>query len=218
MSLPGLCPACGAAAPIEAFLDAALGRTALSESLKLWPPELAVGALGYFGLFAASGKRVSSAKLARILGEFVELVRSGQVTRNRETRPAPLAAWAGGLEEIQKMNEAGTLQRPLSGHGLLCEIVHRRASVGAAKAQAASRPLHPSHRPAVLPSAEPLDPSHQPAPTRAERSAARASGVKHVGALLQALKGVPAGNASDRPDPGPDPDPDPDPDRCVIGP
>lgn len=173
MSLPIICPACGAGFPAEAGLQDADARRALAAALALWPAPLKSGVLVYLGLHAPEKKRIGWAKLTRLIVELTELVGSGQVVRNRETRPAPVAAWGEGLATILEMRDSGKLDLPLDGHGLLCEIVHRKASKAAGQHQAATRPLHPSHRPAE---------------SREDWQASKRSGAVHVGALLGALK------------------------------
>lgn len=179
--LAGICPACGASAPLECFLEDAAARALLASALALWPEPLRAGVPRYLGLFAPPKKRMALSKLQRVLAELVDLVRSGSVTRGGEVRPAPALAWGEGVLEVLAMQEQGTLQVPLGGHGLLSEIVHRRAGTRAAQAQAAVRPLHPSQRPADLPAAS--------APPAAEAwREARRQGRQHIGTLLEEVR------------------------------
>ncbi|MBK8638063.1 MAG: hypothetical protein IPN92_07135 [Chromatiaceae bacterium] len=189
MSLAGTCWACGESGPLELFLADATHRVALGAALRL-PAEVAELVVPYLGLHAPLGvpgrprRRLAAAKLARLLAELQALLTSGQVTRHGDSRAAPLAAWGAGLTAILASRDAGTLTLPLSGHGLLCEIVYRQAR-GANASAAADRPLHPSHRPAVLdrggPDAPvPAPPRPAPRPPRARPAA--------LGALVAALQ------------------------------
>lgn len=147
-SLPIVCPGCALVFPVEAGLTDAEARRAVVAAIGLWPAEIKAHAMRYFTCFAPAKNRPNWMRLAQVLDEFVALVQSGQVTRDRETRPAPLALWAEGLTAVLEMRASGTLDLPLKDHALLCEIVHRRARRAATQQEAATRPLHPSHRPA----------------------------------------------------------------------
>jgi hypothetical protein len=188
MSLPGVCPTCGASAPLEFFMEDAAARQLLATALALWPEPLRAHVPRYLGFFAPAQKRIALPKLQRLLREFVELVQSGEVTRNRDTRAAPLAAWGEGLAEVVSMHEGGSLRLPLDGHNLLCEIVYRRVSTRAVQAEASVRPLHASHRPAPTSRAAPVAPEHRPAESRQEWEARRETGRQHIGSLLAAVK------------------------------
>jgi len=158
MTILGTCWSCGAAGPLGLFLADAQARRALAAALKL-PPELAEAIVPYLALHGPQPRpdkdgvlvrrRLASDKLARLLDELHALVSAGTVTRKRDTRAAPLAAWVDGFAQVQRMRDAGTLDLPLDGHGLLCEIVYRRAGQAGAGRTAASadQPLHPSHQP-----------------------------------------------------------------------
>lgn len=191
MSFLGTCWACGETGPIELFLADAQARQALASALRL-PSELAELILPYLVLHAPApvpgGKRrrLEPGKLTRLLAELDELIRAGEVTRQRESRAAPMALWAEGLREILKQREAGTLDLPLSGHGLLRAIVFRLA--GVATAPQTSHPSHPSHRPAVLdagPGPEPAPataPAAPPTP-RPDWTDRRRAGLTHISQL-----------------------------------
>lgn len=171
MPLHLICPACSSSWPAEAGLQDAEARRACAAAMEL-PASLASLVLPYLGLHAPEKKRLAWPKFTRLVTELVAMVNSGEVTRQRETRPAPLSAWADGLAEVMSMRDAGKLILPLDGHGLLCEIVHRRASQTQRQVEAATRPLHPSHR---------------PAPSREDWEQTRQNGARHIGALLGSI-------------------------------
>jgi len=160
VTILGTCPECGGTAPLDAYLSDAQARRALAAALKC-PESLAAQIPPYLTLFAPGAKRLQMRRLAALLDELAALIASGEVTRNRDTRAAPLALWAEGLAAVLASRDAGTLDLPLAGHGLLCEIVHRRAGrsgrtdaplpQSAGSADPAHRPGHPSHRPFTQP-------------------------------------------------------------------
>lgn len=174
MALYGSCPTCGAKAPLEHFINEAKYRQALAAAFAT-PAGLADLVLPYIGLFAPPGGRAINAnKLARIAGEFAELTKSAQVTRNRITHVAPLELWRAGLEATLAARDAGTLALPFDNHHYLAEIVWRLAAKASASGErVASKVSHASHKPF--------------ADTRSTvDSAAEASGLKR---LIAASKG-----------------------------
>ncbi len=171
MTIYGRCRECGYTAALEAFADDIKARTALAAALAL-PSALAETVLEYLPLHSAPGQRMRATKYTRLLQELLALIESGQVTRNRDTRPAPAQAWADGMRSVIEKHDAGTVTVPLNGHGLLCTIVHARAAAAALGEADARRALHPSHQ------------RHDPA---TERRAA--GGAEHVREILGRLKG-----------------------------
>jgi len=149
MPLPGVCPSCGAAFDLPAALADAEARQALAAALEL-PAPLARLVVPYIALHApTSGRRMAWSKLARLLRELRELVTSGQVTRNRITRAAPLDQWQRGLEAVLERRDAGTLNLPLDNdHAYLEEVVWRHAgrAAGQAEQKQEERKQHFAHR------------------------------------------------------------------------
>jgi len=162
--IPGACPDCGGKRPLPDYLADADTRAALAAALSL-PAPLARLIVSYLDLHSPPGRAVHMPKLRRLLQELTDLISAGSVTRSHETRPAPLAAWQHGLEQLIAQRDAGTLSLPLKGHGYLCEIVHRHAGHHASRQQASTKPLHPSHRPFT-----PADEAHENERARVARS------------------------------------------------
>lgn len=204
-SLTLVCPVCQTAFPADAGLADLAARRAVQAAFGLWPAEISAYLVRYLGLFSPPQRALRLDKLARLVDELVGLVQAGTVTRHRDPRPAPLAAWGSGLAEVLKAHEAGSLTLPLTGHGLLCEIVHRAAGQAQQRQAAAERPLHPSHRVLSRPT-DPLSPTlpragNEPVGNSdrfARSPQARQAGLRQVGALAQAL----AGRATPLPNPG----------------
>jgi hypothetical protein len=146
-----VCPVCSAAFPVEAGLADPAARAAVVAAIGLWPAAVRPHVLRYFALHAPRARKLQMDKLARLVADFATLISAGTVTRGRDTRPAPLAAWEAGLAQVLQSADAGSLDLPLHGHGLLAEIVYRAAGRAHAADQRATAPLHPSHRPAEIP-------------------------------------------------------------------
>lgn len=186
-TLTVVCPACQAAYPVEAGITDAAARAALATCLRLWPAPLRAQVLRYLGLHRPREKALRMDRLARLLEELVAAVEEGTVTRHREARSAAIEAWGAGLTEVLKAADAGSLDLPLKGHGLLTQIVWERAGRVALKLAAAERPLHPSHRPAALSSA--TDDAPAPTPEHLDWASKRTGGQALARTLAEALKG-----------------------------
>jgi len=157
MTILGTCPECGGTAPLDAYLADLEARRALAAALRC-PESLAAQIPPYLALFAPGGKRVQARRLASLLDELASLVGSGQVTRSGDTRAAPLALWVDGIAAVLDARAAGTLDLPLKSHGLLAEIVHRRAGRAAlsqAQSACAERSTHASQQPFDAPAPDP---------------------------------------------------------------
>lgn len=185
MAIPGVCPSCGAVFDLPHAMTDAEARAALAAALDV-PETLARLVAPYIALHAPGSRRMAWPKLARLLRELADQIKSGEVTRNRDTRPAPLALWREGIETILAERDAGTLDLPLKGHGLLAEIVHRRAGKAARAAEARDRPLHPSHAAAPSPAGVAAE---TPSPPRAAKAIPVA---EHLANLRAAAKRRPA--------------------------
>jgi len=193
--IPGTCPDCGAKRPLPDYLEDVAARQALAELARLVPRPLGELVVEYLGLHAPPGKRVQMRKLARLLHDLAELLTAGTVTRGRETLPAPLAAWERGLQEVLANRDAGSLSVPLSGHGYLCEIVHRQQRTAGARSARATAPTHPSHRPfqpgAVGAGSPALSSDDQAAAQRCDKDQAL-SNYRSTARLLESASGVAA--------------------------
>lgn len=181
MALYGSCPGCGAKAPLDHFVTEQKYKQALAAAFAT-PAQLADQVLPYLGLFAPPGGRAINAnKLARVVGEFAELVRSAQVTRNRITHTAPLELWRAGLEATLAARDAGSLLLPLDNHNYLVEIVWRLAAKAAATGERkAPTVTHPSHKG--------FDDVAQRSGDRAGKAAARASLERLIAASSGSVK------------------------------
>lgn len=124
--IPGRCRDCGAKRPLADFADDAEVGGALAAALEC-PAPLARLIVPYLALHAPRGKAMQQRKLRRLLEELPPLLNAGTVTREGDTRPAPLAVWQQSLEDLLAEADSGKLDLPLSGHGLLISIAWRRA-------------------------------------------------------------------------------------------
>jgi hypothetical protein len=133
------CPCCAARFPIEAALTDEAARSAVATALALTAP-LGDRLMRYIGLFRPAKRALAWNRAARLLDELLGMIQAGRIERKGRAWAAPETAWAEGLEQILARRDK--LDLPLSGHGYLLEIVAREGE----RKEAASRPLHPSHR------------------------------------------------------------------------
>lgn len=120
MSIPGVCPSCGAKHALPVFLQDARARRALLAALKA-SPKLADPIVTYLELFSTGDRAIRQDRLANLLEELVDAITSSQVTRQGRTWPAPLNYWQQALEQMQ--NKRGSLRLPLKNHNYLFEII-----------------------------------------------------------------------------------------------
>lgn len=86
------CPCCGANASLEVLITHDEARS-LMVALAGISDELAKAVLRYLGLFRPGERDLSWARAAKLLGELVPLIQAGEITRKRQSYPAPREAW-----------------------------------------------------------------------------------------------------------------------------
>lgn len=132
--MKGVCPGCGFAGDLEAFLNDAKWREALAPALAL-PSELAPLILQYLCLHSPAKQALRAEKAARLLAELADAISRARVNRDGVEHVAPVAIWKGALEAVMAARDAGTLSPPLKGHGYLYQITASLAGSSAARAQ-----------------------------------------------------------------------------------
>lgn len=117
------CPACGASMSLDVLVGHDEARAALVE-LSGISDELVRGCLKYLGLFRPAEKDLTFARVAKLLGELRPLMQAGEISRNRQSYPAPREAWLWAFEQVLAARDAGRLNRlPLTTHGFLYETL-----------------------------------------------------------------------------------------------
>lgn len=134
MSISGVCPDCGYKFPLHQGLEEAENSRALAAALS-FPDSLAVAVIPYINLFSPKNRSIAKRKLNRLLRELTGLIQSGQVSRRGMTYGAPQELWKSGLEDTLAAHDLGSLVLPLKDHNFLCEVVWRKASKAAGKAE-----------------------------------------------------------------------------------
>ena len=114
------CPCCGASASLEVLITHDEARN-LMVALAGISDELAKAALRYLGLFRPGERDLSWARAAKLLGELVPLIQAGEITRKRQSYPAPREAWIWAFNRVIEARDSGKLTPPLTSHGFLLE-------------------------------------------------------------------------------------------------
>ena len=114
------CPCCGASASLEVLITHDEARN-LMVALAGISDELAKAALRYLGLFRPGERDLSWARAAKLLGELVPLIQAGEITRKRQSYPAPREAWIWAFNRVIEARDSGRLTPPLTSHGFLLE-------------------------------------------------------------------------------------------------
>ena len=143
------CPCCGASASLEVLITHDEARS-LMVALAGISDELAKAALRYLGLFRPGERDLSWARAAKLLGELVPLIQAGEITRKRQSYPAPREAWVWAFNRVIEARDSGKLTPPLTSHGFLLENLTfwtPDKTAGAALAPAADTALSGSLNP-----------------------------------------------------------------------
>jgi hypothetical protein len=143
------CPCCGASASLEVLITHDEARS-LMVALAGISDELAKAALRYLGLFRPGERDLSWARAAKLLGELVPLIQAGEITRKRQSYPAPREAWIWAFNRVIEARDSGKLTPPLTSHGFLLENLTfwtPDKTAGAALAPAADTALSGSLNP-----------------------------------------------------------------------
>ena len=143
------CPCCGASASLEVLITHDEARS-LMVALAGISDELAKAALRYLGLFRPGERDLSWTRAAKLLGELVPLIQAGEITRKRQSYPAPREAWVWAFNRVIEARDSGKLTPPLTSHGFLLENLTfwtPDKTAGAALAPAADTALSGSLNP-----------------------------------------------------------------------
>ena len=116
------CPCCGA----ENSLDALIAHEQARQSL--WAlanigGAMTQGLVRYLGLFRPAKSALSASRMATLMAELLPDIQAGQIYRNGQSYPAPVAAWAYAFNEVLSARDSGRLKTPLKSHGYLYEII-----------------------------------------------------------------------------------------------
>lgn len=118
------CPNCGAVHS----LDSLIGNDGAADLIKAvleFDALIGKAAVRYVGLFRPAKSQLTFARTAKLLGELLPDIQSGQISRDGVICPAPPEAWIYGFQTALDARDAGRLKPPLKSHGYLYEIISK---------------------------------------------------------------------------------------------
>ena len=116
------CPCCGAENSLDALIAHEQARQSLWTLANIGGP-MTQGLVRYLGLFRPAKSALSASRMATLMAELLPDIQAGQIYRNGQSYPAPVAAWAYAFNEVLAARDSGRLKTPLKSHGYLYEII-----------------------------------------------------------------------------------------------
>ena len=116
------CPCCGAENSLDALIAHEQARQSLWTLANIGGP-MTQGLGQYLGLFRPSKSSLSQARMYSLMSELIPDIRAGEIRRNGQVHPAPVAAWTYAFNEVLTARDSGRLKTPLKSHGYLYEII-----------------------------------------------------------------------------------------------
>lgn len=135
------CPECGTTMSLNVLIAHDDAREALIAVAGI-SDGLVKAMLKYLTLFRPSEKDLSFARVAKLLGEVLPMIRAETIERNRKTYPAPREAWIWAAGKCIEARDAGRLKTPLTGHGFLLEVITQWMPEKTAVAAGTGLPAH----------------------------------------------------------------------------
>ena len=116
------CPCCGAENSLDALIAHEQAWQSLWTLASIGGP-MTQGLVQYLGLFRPSKSSLSQARMYSLMSELIPDIRAGEIRRNGQVHPAPVAAWTYAFNEVLTARDSGRLKTPLKSHGYLYEII-----------------------------------------------------------------------------------------------
>lgn len=128
------CPCCHAELDLSALLSHEQARRAVARLAQISLPFGAL-TLQYMALFKPASRALSIDRMVRLIDELLTDIERGAVTRNGREWPADVDTWRTALQLVMGLRDAGTLRLPLTGHGLLHQVIANLVDKHEAKAE-----------------------------------------------------------------------------------
>lgn len=116
------CPCCGAENSLDVLIAHEQARQSMWTLANIGGP-MTQGLVQYLGLFRPSKSSLSQARMYSLMSELIPDIRAGEIRRNGQVHPAPVAAWTYAFNEVLTARDSGRLKTPLKSHGYLYEII-----------------------------------------------------------------------------------------------
>lgn len=128
------CPCCHAELDMAALLSHEQARRAVARLAQISLPFGAL-TLQYMALFKPASRALSIDRMVRLIDELLTDIERGAVTRNGRHWPTEIETWRTALQLVMGLRDAGTLRLPLTGHGLLHQVIANLVDKHEAKAE-----------------------------------------------------------------------------------
>lgn len=140
------CPACHAEFTLDVLLPAEEQRIAVG---RLVERSLGLGsvAMRYLALFRPEKRRMSIDRMVRLANELFPDLERQAINRKGRDWPATKEVWMAGMDVVLAKRDKGTLTLPLTGHGLLYEVMCGLAEKVEAAAERQREEERRNHRP-----------------------------------------------------------------------
>jgi hypothetical protein len=116
------CPACRAEMSLDVLLAGEDTRHVLAELVTLSLPFGAL-TLRYIALFRPEKRQLTHRRMLALVGELLQDVHRGAITRRGREWPVSLALWSQALDAVLAARDKGQLTLPLTSHGYLYEVL-----------------------------------------------------------------------------------------------
>ncbi|WP_049258881.1 hypothetical protein [Eikenella corrodens] len=116
------CPCCGAENSLDALIAHEQARQSMWVLANIGGP-MTLGLVQYLGLFRPGKSNLSQPRMYSLMSELIPDIRAGEIRRNGQVHPAPVAAWTYAFNEVLTARDSGRLKTPLKSHGYLYEII-----------------------------------------------------------------------------------------------
>ena len=148
MTMPTFdCPVCRNTLTVETVFAHQDVRDAIQALIDVHPEggRLLRPMLGYVGLFAPAKTAMRFGRIAAVLREITEHIRSASVSLDGRTYAAPMDYWRQAMEEMLARRDTGALRLPLSSHIYLFRIVVGYSEKAESKAEARQEQQRAGH-------------------------------------------------------------------------
>lgn len=130
-----ICPSCHAHHSIDAWLNDADARLAMSAAAEL-PAELGPVVLRYLGLFRPAQQSLRWARANKLLMEILAWLQAGNIRRHSRSWPVTPASLRAAIETVLARRDK--LDLPLADHAYLLSVIAGHADKAEAQAETAS--------------------------------------------------------------------------------
>lgn len=145
------CPNCGCTNSLDVLLAFSEASEAFAAAIKL-QGKLGVPLIKYLGLFRSKNRALKFEKALKLLNEITPDIHTRQIKFDRQTYPAPEAAWVWAIGIMLERRDRGDLNTPIANHNYLYKVIssykpeYAPAQDATPRQHATSYPVHPQYK------------------------------------------------------------------------